>query len=59
MLAGRASAISDGDDLADLGQREADRLRGPDEAQPGQGLCVVGAVAGLGAPGGASRPACS
>lgn len=45
VAAGGFAAVAQGDDLADLAQGEADRLRGPDEDQPGNHGVVVVAVA--------------
>lgn len=49
VVARRADAVPDGDDVADLGEGEPGGLGGPDECQPVHGAFVVRAVAG-GAP---------
>src|SRR6266542_3419201 len=46
--AGDLPTVADGEDLADLPKRQADRLGGADEPQPCGGLGLVVAVAGCG-----------
>ena len=49
VAAGSSSAVSDRDHLADLGEGQANGLRGVDERQAGQRVWVEGAVPGFGA----------